>query len=61
MDVNEIQRINKEAFEDMIDKFGEMDGWSVDQAKALVAKAKTYWNQEGNNICWFLKPNIVDF
>jgi len=45
MDAAEIMRINKDAFNGMIDYFGEMDGWSTDQAKALILKAKEFWNE----------------
>lgn len=47
MDAGEILRINKDAFDGMIDYFGEMDGWSTDQAKALVLKAKEFWKEHG--------------
>ena len=47
MDAAEIMRINKDAFNEMIDYFGEVDGWSTDQAKALILKAKEFWNERG--------------
>ncbi|XP_065070337.1 uncharacterized protein LOC135695271 isoform X2 [Rhopilema esculentum] len=45
MDAAEIMRINKEAFDDVIDYFGEIDGWTPEQAKAFVLKAKDYWKE----------------
>ena len=53
MDAAEIMRINKEAFNGMIDYFGEMDGWSTDQAKALILKAKEFWNERGAFFIFF--------
>ena len=47
MDAAEIMRINKDAFNGAIDYFGEIDGWSTDQAKALILKAKEFWNERG--------------
>ena len=49
MDAAEIMRINKEAFDDVIDYFGEIDGWTPEQAKAFVLKAKDYWKERGSN------------
>jgi len=46
MKVGDIRNINKEAFDGVIDYLGEMDGWSVEQAQALVLKAKEFWNQK---------------
>eukprot|EP00794_Sanderia_malayensis_P018072 gene18072-19881_t len=45
MRIEDIRKINKDSFEDLIDYFGQMDGWSVEQAQALVLKAKEYWNE----------------
>ena len=47
MDAADILRINKDAFDGMIDYLGEMDGWTTEQAKALVLKAKEHWNEKG--------------
>ena len=47
MDLGDIRKINKEAFDGMIDYLGEMDGWSVEKAQALVLKAKEFWNERG--------------
>ena len=54
MDAAEILRINKDAFNGMIDYFGEMDGWSTDQAKALILKAKEFWNERGIVLFFYL-------
>ncbi len=53
MKVGDIRKINKEAFDGVIDYLGEMDGWSVEQAQALVLKAKEFWNQKGKTFAKF--------
>ena len=54
MDAAEILRINKDAFNGMIDYFGEIDGWSTDQAKAFILKAKEFWNERGTFLFLYL-------
>lgn len=45
LDVSEIGRISKGAFEEVIDQLGELDVFSKQQARALIGKAKEFWAQ----------------
>lgn len=45
LDVSEIRRISKEAFEEVVDVLGELDVFSKEQARALIEKAKEFWDQ----------------
>ena len=42
---SELRRISKEAFDEIVDELGELDPFTVEQARALIQAAKEYWKE----------------
>ena len=45
MDLSELRRISKEAFDEIVDELGELDVLSEGQARVFIDKAKEYWEE----------------
>ena len=45
LSASELGRINKEAFDEIVDELGELDPFTVEQARALIQAAKKHWKQ----------------
>ena len=45
LDSSELRRISKEAFDEIVDELGELDPFTVEQARALIQAAKEYWKE----------------
>ena len=45
LSAGELGRINKEAFDEIVDELGELDPFTVEQARALIQAAKKHWKQ----------------
>ena len=42
---SDLRRINKETFDEMVDELGELDPFTIEQARALIQAAKEHWKQ----------------
>ena len=42
---SELRRISKDAFDEIVDELGELDPFTVEQARALIQAAKEHWKQ----------------
>lgn len=42
---SELSRINKDAFDEIVDELGQLDLFTVEQARALIQAAKGHWKQ----------------
>jgi hypothetical protein len=45
LSASELRRISKEAFDEIVDELGELDLFTVEQARALIQAAKEHWKQ----------------